>query len=75
MKAKIGTYKKPSTSIRIGLSDITNLETVLRRHVLREFKARNTHPFIKPLQRLDVRDAVRALRMIKQSQLEFANVD
>ena len=74
MKTKIGTYK-PATSIRIGTGDIVNLEMVLRRHVLREFKARNTHPFIKPLQRLDVRDAIKALRMIKQSELEYSNVD
>tara|TARA_R110000868_G_scaffold201206_1_gene448780 strand:- start:611 stop:832 length:222 start_codon:yes stop_codon:yes gene_type:complete len=73
MKTKIGTYK-PATSIQIGIGEVLNLEMVLRRHVMREFKARNIHPLIKPLQRLDVRDAVKALRMIQQSQLEYSHV-
>lgn len=76
MKAKIGTYKKPSTFIRIGMNDIINLEAVLRRHIYREFKERNLHPFVKPLQRLDIRDAIKSLRSIRNSKLEyFHNVD
>jgi hypothetical protein len=70
MKAKIGTYK-PATSLRIGMADIVNLEMVLMRHITREFKDRNSRPFIKPLQRLDIRDAVKALRSIKSSKLQY----
>ena len=74
MKTAIGKYK-PRTSIRIGMADIVNLELVLMRHITREFKDRNSRPFIKALQRLDVRDAVKALRAIKQSKLEYSHVD
>jgi hypothetical protein len=74
MKTKIGTHK-PATSLRIGLADVVNLEMVLMRHITREFKDRNSRPFIKPLQRLDVRDAVKALRTIKTSKLQYHHVD
>ena len=70
MKAKIGTYK-PATSLRIGMADVVNLELVLMRHITREFKDRNSRPFVKPLQRLDVRDAIKALRSIKSSKLTY----
>lgn len=75
MKTAIGKYKPPLTSIRIGMADIVNLELVLMRHITREFKDRNSRPFVKALQRLDVRDAVKALRAIKQSKLEYSHVD
>jgi hypothetical protein len=48
---------------------------VLRRHMLREFKDRNNLSYMKPLTRMDVRDAVKAIRYIKQAKLEVANVD
>ena len=70
MKTAIGTYK-PRTSLRIGMADVINLELVLMRHITREFKDRNSRPFIKPLQRLDVRDAIKALRSIKSSKLQY----
>jgi hypothetical protein len=53
------------------MADIVNLEMVLMRHITREFKDRNSRPFIKPLQRLDIRDAVKALRSIKSSKLQY----
>ena len=75
MKTAIGTYK-PRTSIRIGMADIVNLEVVLSRHVTREFKRRNTYPsWSRGLYRLDIREATKALRMIKQSKLEYNHVD
>ena len=70
MKTAIGTYK-PRTSLRIGLADVMNLELVLMRHVTREFKDRNSRPFVKALQRLDVRDAVKALRAVKSSKMQY----
>ena len=74
MKTAIGTYKPPRTSIRIGLADIVNLEMVLRRHISNEFKLRNRGLF-KSLHRLDIREATKALRTIKQSKLEYSHVD
>jgi hypothetical protein len=75
MKTKIGTYK-PATSIRIGMGDLVNLEMVLRRHVTREFKRRNTCPnWSRGLYRMDIKEATKALRTIKQSQLEYSHVD
>ena len=75
MKTKIGSYK-PRTSIRIGLADIVNLEMVLMRHVAREFKRRNTYPnWSRGLYRLDIREAAKALRTIKQTKLEHNYVD
>lgn len=72
MKTKIGTYK-PRTSIRIRMGDIVNLEMVLMRHITREFKRRNNDPrYLRPLQRMDVRDAIRALRTIKESPMEVS---
>lgn len=73
MKAQIQKYK-PKTRLPISVSDIVNVEMVLRRHIMREFKDRNVHPFIKPLQRLDVRDAIKALRSIRNQEMEFSNV-
>ena len=75
MKTKISSYR-PNTSIRIGMGDIVNLEIVLRRHITREFKRRNTYPnWSRGLYRLDIKEATKALRAIKQSKLEFSYVD
>ena len=71
MKTKINSYKPP-TSIRIGMGDLVNLEMVLRRHITREFKRRNTFPnWSRGLYRLDIKEATKALRTIKQSKLEY----
>jgi hypothetical protein len=71
MKTKIGTHK-PATSLRIGMADIVNLEMVLRRHITREFKRRNTFPnWSRGLYRMDIKEATNALRTIKQSKLEY----
>lgn len=75
MKTKISSYK-PRTSIRIGMGDIVNLEIVLMRHIAREFKRRNTCPnWSRGLYRLDIREAAKALRTIKQAKLEYNYVD
>lgn len=72
MKTKIGTYQKPRTFIHIGLNDIVNLEVVLQRHVSREYSRRNLQPFwARGLQRLDIKEATKALRTIKQAKLEY----
>jgi hypothetical protein len=76
MKTKIQSYKpKFKLKLPYGGGDLTNLEMVLRRHMLREFKDRNNLSYMKPLTRMDVRDAVKAIRYIKQAKLEVANVD
>ena len=70
MKAAIGTYK-PATSLRIGMADVINLELVLMRHITREFKDRNSRPFVKTLQRLDFRESIKSLRTIKSSKIQY----
>jgi AraC-like DNA-binding protein len=74
MKTKIKKYQlKPRITMR--LSELVNVEIVLRRHIMREFKDRHQHNLLKSLQRMDIRDAVRALKTIKNAPVEYANVD
>jgi predicted nucleic acid-binding protein len=76
MKTKIGSFKNPRTSIPIGIRDIINLEMVLSRHIQREYRRRLKCPqWEKTLQRMDIRDAVEALRKIKSTPLEYTYVD
>lgn len=42
------------------------LEQVVQRHLVREYADRNRFTYVKPLPRADIRDAVRALRSIRQ---------
>lgn len=42
------------------------LEQVVRRHLIREYSDRNRFTYVKPLPRADIRDAVKALRSIRQ---------
>ena len=48
------------------------LEQVVRRHLIREFADRNRFTYIKPLPRADIRDAVKALRTIK-NEVEYVD--
>jgi len=41
------------------------LEQVVSRHLMREFADRNRWTYMKPLSRMDLRDAVKALRYIR----------
>jgi hypothetical protein len=76
MKTKIGSFRKPRTSIPIGMKDIINLEMVLMRHIQREYRRRTHCPqWEKGMQRMDIRDAVQALRTIKSTPLEYSHVD
>jgi len=76
MKTHIGNYKKPRTSMRLGMMDVVNLEMVLSRHISREFKQRNNPPkWSRGWFRMDIREAVKALRTIKSTQLEYNHVD
>ena len=44
--------------------DLTLMEQVVARHLMREFADRNRLTYMKPLTRTDLRDAVAALRLI-----------
>jgi hypothetical protein len=76
MKTKIQSFKP---NLKVGLpyggGDLMNLEMVLHRHMLREFKDRNKLSYMKPLTRLDVRDALRAIRYVRGAKVEVSNVD
>lgn len=75
MKTKIGTHK-PRTMMRLGMMDVVNLEMVLARHIAREFKHRNTPPrWSRGWYRMDIKEAIKALRTIKSSALEYNYVD
>jgi hypothetical protein len=73
MKAKIQKYKV-SARIKAGTADIVNVETVLARHIRREFKDRHKLWMIKPLIRMDIRDAVKALRTMRGATMEINHV-
>ena len=45
--------------------DLTLMEQVVARHLMREFADRNRLTYMKPLTRTDLRDAVAALRLIR----------
>lgn len=45
--------------------DLTLMEQVVARHLMREFADRNRLTYMKPLTRADLRDAVAALRLIR----------
>lgn len=51
----------------------TLVEQVLARHLMREFADRNRLTFIKPLTRTDLRDAVTALRLIRNQTKQCSN--
>ena len=62
---------KISTKLPIGIADVTIVELVLRRAVISTFKARNTH-WVKAWSRQDAKDAVRAYRKIRDTNLEVS---
>jgi hypothetical protein len=45
--------------------DLTLIKQVVARHLMREFADRNRLTHMKPLTRTDLRDAVAALRLIR----------
>lgn len=52
---------------QLSSDQLVLLEQVVRRHLHREFADRNRLTHMKPLSRLDLRDAVRALRSIRET--------
>lgn len=44
------------------------LDQVLSRHIMREFDDRNRLQYIKPMNRSDIRDAIKALRFIRRKR-------
>ena len=60
---------KITTRLPIDIADVTIVEMVLRRAVVSTFKARNSH-WVKAWSRRDVKDAVRAYRKIRDTNLE-----
>jgi hypothetical protein len=49
------------------------LEQVVSRHLMREFADRNRWDYMKPLSRIDLRDAVKALRYIRSPKKSSTN--
>jgi DNA polymerase III delta subunit len=58
-----------TTKLPIGIADVTIVEMVLRRAVVSTFKARNSH-WVKAWSRRDVKDAIKAYRKIRDTNLE-----
>lgn len=73
MKTKIQNYKV-SARIKAGAYDIANVERVITRHIRREFRDRNKLWFVKSLTRMDIRDAVSALRIMRKATMEVEDV-
>jgi hypothetical protein len=71
MKTKTQTYKW-NVGVKLQLHELTTIEMVLMRSVIRGFRARNKTPYLgsKVLARMDLRDAVNAYRAIKRSDLK-----
>jgi len=73
MKTKTQTYKyKWNVGVNLQLHELTTIEMVLMRSIIKGFRARNNVPYLgsKVLARMDLRDAVNAYRAIKRSDLK-----
>ncbi len=76
MKTKIGKFKpKFTVNLPYGGGELSNLEMVLYRTMRKAYRERNNSPFTKPLSRLDVREAIAAMRYVRQAKLEVRHVD
>ena len=76
MKTKIGKFKpKFTVNLPYGGGDLSNLEMVLYRTMRKAYRERNKSPLVKPLSRLDVREAIAAMRYVQQAKVEIRHVD
>jgi hypothetical protein len=76
MKTKIGKFKpKFTVNLPYGGGELSNLEMVLYRTMRKSYRERNNSPLVKPLSRLDVREAIAAMRYIRKAKVEVRNVD
>jgi hypothetical protein len=71
MKTKTQTYKW-NVGVKLQLHELTTIEMVLIRSIIRGYASRNKIPYLgsKVLARMDLRDAVNAYRAIKRSDLK-----
>ena len=73
MKTKTQTYKyKWNVGVNLQLHELTTIEMVLVRSIIRGYSSRNKTPYLgsKVLARMDLRDSVNAYRAIKRSELK-----